>query len=370
MKKLQLLGVLLLAAMLVSCSGDVSETSAETTFTETSTETTFTETFTETTSTETFTETTVTETVIEPAKEYVRVSPDNEFIDYEFIENYQGTTNIGDLADKAVAFLKESEFYSKSMEDIAEFTDEEFAPYIKDSVIVPKFNTAYPEDYDGDGTTETFIMVDMPYIMGLPVTQSFFIFADSGGNMTILDNNCGIYETVFLDYGKFKQITFGGSSTIGAGDHIYLYGVEGGKAKELYVGRGSFAKEDCFLSFFGWQGMGGFMYFDAAAMEYVGIDGVTVAEETIREMDADNVFENYYSETGNAYPETFKLVGGKYYLAAMSVMDWGSVYVYEDGKFVYLPDSKVRNNNSEPEIRTVTDIDIEQAVANMKPVQK
>ena len=76
---------------------------------------------------------------------------------------------------------------------------------------------------------------------------------------------------------------------------------------------------------------------------------------------------DYYGD--GVLPEPFKLVGGKYYLAAVSVMDWGSVYVYEDGKFVNLPDSKVRNNNSEPEIRTVTDIDIEQALANMKPVE-
>lgn len=371
MKKFGLLGILLSAAMLASCSGsgeNPQESIAETTA----------ESLAATSEAAEMTTVTVSETekimeneeVPEPAKEYVEVSPNNEFIDFEFIEDYQGTTDIGDLADKAVEFLTTTDEYAEAMSKIDEISEVYGETYIKDGKIIPQFNTAYPADYDGDGTAETFIVVDMPIINMNNALYSFFIFADSGGNMTLLDHNCNVFDTLFLNYGKYKQITFGGSGIIGAGDHIYLYGVADGKVKELYVGRGNFAKEDCFLSFFGWQGMGSFMYFDTAAMEYVGVDGVTVPEETIREMDADNVFENYYSETGNAYPETFKLVGNKYYVAAMSVMDWGSVYVYEDGKFVYLPDSKVRNNNSEPEIRTVTDIDIEQALANMKPVQK
>lgn len=260
-----------------------------------------------------------------------------------------------------------AEEYADAMSKIDEIDEEFGEPYIADGKIVPQFETAYPDDYDGDGSTETFIILKMPMRNTYSMLHSFFIFADSGGNMTLLDNISGAYDTLFLNYGKYKQITFGGSGTAGAEDHIVLYGVADGKVKEMYSGRGSFAKEDCFLSFFGWQGMGGFMYFDAAAMEYVGIDGVTVPKETIREMDADNVLADYYGD--GVLPEPFKLVGGKYYLAAVSVMDWGSVYVYEDGKFVNLPDSKVRNNNSEPEIRTVTDIDIEQTLANMKPVE-
>lgn len=307
------------------------------------------------------------EEVQEPAEEYVHVSADTEFIDYEFIEDYRGTADIGDLADKAVEFLMTTEEYADAMSKIDEIDEEFGEPYIADGKIVPQFETAYPDDYDGDGSTETFIILKMPMRNTYSMLHSFFIFADSGGNMTLLDNISGAYDTLFLNYGKYKQITFGGSGTAGAEDHIVLYGIADGKVKEMYSGRGSFAKEDCFLSFFGWQGMGGFMYFDAAAMEYVGIDGVTVPKETIREMDADNVLADYYGD--GVLPEPFKLVGGKYYLAAVSVMDWGSVYVYEDGKFVNLPDSKVRNNNSEPEIRTVTDIDIEQTLANMKPVE-
>ncbi|MDE6132450.1 MAG: hypothetical protein K2G04_03615, partial [Oscillospiraceae bacterium] len=205
MKKFGLLGVLLSAAVLVSCSGGgnteetVTETSTETTITETFTETTISETTVTETSAETETEEkvpeTAAETAQESAEEYVQVSPDNEFIDFEFIEDYQGTTDIGDLADRAVEFLKQSEFYSESMKNIAEFTDEEFVPYIKDGVVVPIFNMAYPADYDGDGNTETFIIIKMPYsplglMDGLVTVRDFVVFADKDGNMEIIDETC------------------------------------------------------------------------------------------------------------------------------------------------------------------------------------
>lgn len=384
MKKFRLLGILLSAAMLASCSESggspqesVAETTAENTVTtseaaeaaEETTTTTASETE-EITETEEVTET-VPETAAEPAEEFVQVSTDNEFIDFEFIEDYQGTTDIGDLADKAVEFLITTEEYADAMSKIDEIDEEFGEPYIADGKIVPQFETAYPDDYDGDGSTETFIILKMPMRNTYSMLHSFFIFADSGGNMTLLDHNCGVFDTLFLNYGKYKQITFGGSGTMGAEEYIVLYGVADGKVKELYSGRGSFEKEDCFLSFFGWQGSGAFMYFDTAAREYRIIDGVTVPKKTIREMDKDNVFENYYNEMINVIYEPFKLVGGKYYLAVFGASDWGSVYVYEDGNFVYLPDSNVRTNSDYHNgLDIITDIDINKALAEMKPVQK
>ncbi len=370
MKKIKLFGVLLSAVMLGACS----EAPTEQTVTESVSESAVSEpveTTAETTS-DTAAEQSaeITEDVAEPETEYVQISLDNEFIDFEFIEDYQGTTDIGDLADKAVEFLMTTDEYADAMSKIDEIDVEFGEPYITDGKIIPQFETAYPEDYDGDGKTETFITVKMPFRNDFNLLTRFFIFADSEGNMTLLDYISGVYDTVFLNYGKYKQITFGGSGIAGVEDHITLYGVADGNVKELYSNRGGFAKEDCFLSFFGWQGSGAFMYFDTTAQKYRIIDGVTVTEETIRSMDTDNEFENYYSEAGNTYPDKFKLVGGKYYLSVMGAMDFGSVYVYEDGKFVYLPDSKVRTNSDYHNgLDIVVDIDIEQALANMKPVQ-
>ncbi|MDE7287956.1 MAG: hypothetical protein K2N71_00430 [Oscillospiraceae bacterium] len=375
MKKIKFLAAVISLTMLAACSEQPAEEPAEiadNTETVTMSETTA-ETTTETT-TEQVAETTTTETEAEEVpqaaeEEYVQVSPDNEFIDFEFIEDYQGTTDIGELADKAVEFLMTTEAYADAMSKINEIDVEFGEPYIKDGKIFPQFETAYPADYDGDGSTETFITLKMPMRDKFSLLYSFFIFADSKGNMTLLDYNCGIYDTVFLDYGKFKQITFGGTGRIGAEDITFLYGVVNGEVKILYLGRVSFFKEDCFLSTHGWMSSGEFMYYDTAAQEYRSIIGVQMTVDEIKEMDKDGVLAEYY-ENDEYGERVYGLVGGKYYCVNFGEYETEAVYTY-DGKFELAENSKVRykleNNSLE---NAVVDIDIEQALANMKPVQK
>ena len=354
MKKFRLFGVLLSAVMLAACSGnaaeqEVTETVSENTVTTSETTTAIiTETTTETT-TEQVTETTAEEVpqTAEDKHEYVQVSPDNEFIDFEFIEDYQGTTDIGELADKAVEFLMTTEEYADAMSKIDEIDVEFGEPYIKDGKIFPQFETAYPADYDGDGSTETFIMLKMPMRYSFSLLYRFFIFADSDGNMTLLDHNCDIYDTIFLDYGKFKQITFGGSGSIGAEDITFLYGVVDGEVKTLYLGRVSFSKEACFLSTYGWMSSGEFMYYDTAAQEYRSIIGVQMTVDEIKEMDKDGVLAEYY-ENDEYGDHIYGLVGGKYYCVNFGRYETEAVYTY-DGKFELAENSNVRyklENNS------------------------
>lgn len=416
MKKFRLFGVLLSLAMLAACSEQpaeepaeiaditetvtLSETTAETTA-ETTVETTTaaaSETTTETTTeqvTETTTETEteeVSETTFvcafEPDEEYVQVSPDNEFIDFEFIEDYQGTTKIGDLAKKAIAFMKKSEQYKRSIDGIDDFTvegmlknsytseqaeiySEEFSEYISDGVIEPKISAAYPNDYDGDGNTETFIIIKMPYSPphlrdGIVVVRDFVVFADKDGNMEIIDETSDMYPVQLLNYGKFKQIVIGGEGMAGAEAHTYLYGVLDGKLVRYYGDRCSFKKEDCFLSVFGWQGVGDFMYFDTSAKEYRVIDGVDMEIENIRAMDTENSLADILESNFLAC----QLIGGKYYCFITGMMDWGTIYTYDNGSFTLIADSNVRISTNLYELKKVIDIDIEQALASMKPVQK
>lgn len=366
MKFLKILSVILSLLLLTACaSGQAVQTSETVSETETSAVTT-------TTAAET---TTKTEPEAEPAEaaeedepEYVEVSPNNEFIDYEFIENYRGTTDIGDLADKAVEFLKTTEEYADSMKNISEFSDEEFSDYINDGVIVPKFNIAYPNDYDGDGRTETFIVVDMPAAWTNPHIWSFLLFADSSGNIepTVIDF-CQEYSAAMLNYGKNKQLVFGGW-----GDYQYysgIYSVKSEKPITLYYNdiRGYFCKFDCFLSIFGLQGTSDFMYFDTAEEEYRIIKGVEISHAEMAELDVSNTLcRPYNAESLNELPEyvEFRFIKPNYYILDFS---FGSdSYKYENGVFVPVEDSNITRSVNHNKLDVVAEFDIDKAVAEMK----
>lgn len=375
MKKQKLLAAVAAAILLTACNtssaDNAVEQSAAVTVTETASQTA--ETVSETPAETTEVIPTETEASSENSTEpeYAKVSEDNVFIDYEFIEDYQGTTDIGVLAAGAVEFLTESEYYAESTENIGEFTGDEFKKYFDESGnILPRLQTAYPEDYDGDGSTETFIIVDMPYMIGVPTERSFLIFADSRGEMTLLSDASGLYEPIMLNYGDFKQITFGGFGTCGADEHNDLYGVVNGKAKELYGMRGSFHKKDCFLSVFGAQGGGAFMYYDTVACEYRAIAGEDIPIEKIKEMDTANSLSEFYEildEQGFLYAE---LIGGRYYVIIQGAMDTGTVYLYENGEFIQTEDCEyVRDSHYEDVNNVVLDIDITKAIAEMKSVK-
>ena len=411
MKKFRLFGGLLSAVMRASCSGnaaeqEVTETVSESTVTTSETTTAIiTETTTETT-TEQVTETTTTETEAEEVpqaaeEKYVQVSPDTEFIDYEFIEDYQGTADIGELADKAVEFLMTTKEYANSMRKVDSFTeksirlryagydfydDEEsrenaanaavkrYSEYLDENgAILPKFKIAYQNDYYCDGKEEAFIVVDMPVDYDFTKSiESFLIFSGSNGEMQLIDSFSNAYPTIMLNYGICKHIAIGGSGVVGAADHTVLYGVRNGEAEELYWGRCSFYKEDCFLAAYGWQGTGGYMYYDTSMQKYVAVGSVSVSAEDVKKMDKDNVLADYWYEWDEENRVVyFDLIGGKYYRASLGPMDIGKIYTYENGRFVLREDSYARCTDDEDYSGIIAvDIDIDKAVSQMKPVQK
>ncbi len=298
------------------------------------------------------------------------VSVGNEFIDYKFLTEFPSTTDVGDLADKAVQCLMESEYY-KDTEYIKEIYEahkpEEFAPFFDESgTLTPLFSEAYVDDFDGDGKTEAFIIVDMPFYTGACTVRNYLVFADSSGNMSVIENYSDIQLEAVLDYGKFKHIIFGGYGWIGADMHSNLFGIVDGKAVDFYSIRGEFVKENCFVSTFGHQGSGDFMYFDTVTQEYRTIVGKEIPLDIIKKMDKDNVLTNYYTDYENETEITVQLIGNKYYLLVYPIMDPGTVYTYENGKFVRQENSNVRRSWAMP--NSVYDIDIDRAVAKMTPV--
>ncbi len=350
----------------------VSETSAETTAEETTAEETTTEETTteETTSVETTTEETTAETEAEAPSDM-----DSEFFDYKLIEDYPASEIPEDMQEKAVKFLKNSDYYAKSQEKIALYEcDTDLVKYVDNVEITPLFLNGWQEDFDGDGSEEAFLLVNMPmtYNDSISTERSFLIFSDKNGEMTILDDMTGLYPVVLLDYGEFKHISFGGYGIYGADDHTFLYGVSGGKAKELYGMRGGFVKFGCLLSTYGWQGVGSTMYFDTQKQQYISITGEKVSIEEFRALDTDNITADFLPENDDDIPPSpVRRFGSNYYVLTLGIMDSGTVFVYEDGKLRAADDIALRNNcdgcNGPDD--SIENIDLEKALENMKEVQ-
>lgn len=388
MKRSKMLCAVLAAAMLAGCAANTedNETAEEVLQSPTAMTTTTAESEVQTSAETTAEETTSVQTAAY-TENIVQVSDGNEFIDYKFTENYEGTKEIGGLAEKAISFVKSSEVYKNAMEDfnilLTEGTildpetgktgieyDEyisRFSDYISEDVIEPVLITAYPNDYDGDGKEETYIIVEMParawYGVSHRITD-LVIFSDKDEKMEIIDDTANMWDTNLLDYGSFKQITIGGNGYFGVEDHNSLYGVQNGKSVELYRLRGGYSKEDCFLSSFGWQAMGDFMYFDTVKQQYVCIKGVDVPLDEIREMDMTDILSNPI-DSEYIFAE---LIGEKYYCFTRGVMDSGVIYTYENGAFKHMEHSHVRNSENVMNMDVVTDINIDEAVANMKHI--
>ena len=87
-------------------------------------------------------------------------------------------------------------------------------------------------------------------------------------------------------------------------------------------------------------------------------------------MDTTNALSEFYEwldEHGFLYAE---LIGGRYYVMIRGAMDTGTVYLYENGEFVWTEDCKYVRDSHYNDIRNVVlDIDITKAIAEMKSVK-
>lgn len=273
------------------------------------------------------------------------------FTDFAFIEYYKGSKQENETSEKAIEFLKTTEEYAQSQK-YSDFYKESYPEYFDENgVLVPKFQESYTEDFDGDGREETFLLIDMPYCnFGEPTDNmfmlySFIVYTDNEVYFEKLGNNGNLYVTKLIDYGTSKQLVIGGYGTCGADDGRRIYGVKNGRPICLYGFRGDVYKQDCFISVFGWQSMGGTMIFDPEKVTYIPVDGVPCDKEEIIRMDTDKTIEMLYDEEYSDWWNV-SLIGGKYYCAEMGVMDSGSIYTYSDGHFVLEKNSYIRNDHT------------------------
>lgn len=279
---------------------------------------------------------------------------DSKFIDFEITE-LAGTSDIGDLADKAVKFIKKTDEYRLSTADIFDLNKAGFDDYISNGKIVPRVIGAYPDDYDSDGKNETFIMIELPRIdeYSHGYTQKYFIFADSSGNMTLLDSTPQSAPVCLLNYGKVKQVIFSAYSPYAyADEHYSIYGVKNGQAELLCTSQMDYRKDECFLLAPNRWGQSIMMYYDLEKEKYVNVSNKEMSVSEIRKMDKEGNIEYDYDKCF--------LVGNKFYVMYSGSFVCGT-YTYENGKFVdtsFWLYTNWDNSNSE-------EVDYNEAVSNM-----
>lgn len=295
-----------------------------------------------------------TKSLIKPESEYVPVSEGNKFIDFEFIEDYKGGEVSDEIKKTAINCLMESDYYKESNSDkesLRKEKDKEIYSaykknydferfYDKSGNIAPLVSKAFPEDYDGDGIEEAFVLVDIPQYYekkhfddAHPILRNYLIYVSPTKNgeysAEILDSFTNIDNMIMLDYGALKQLIIGGDGIMGADDHEVIYGVVDGKVKELYGFRGGFVKTGCLLGSYGWQSGGCTMYYDTIRNEYVGIAGEMLNWDNIKAMDSTGILKKYWQDK-KCFIE---IIGQKYYCVFGGPIDFGEIYTYENGKF-------------------------------------
>ena len=222
----------------------------------------------------------------------------------ETIETAVETTSLSTVETSETTALTASETTETAETAVTEIAPKKISVN-ENGVLIPKLHESYTEDYDGDGRDETFLLIDMPYSNyintddpsdSFSAVYSFLIFIGNDGNTELLDHNCSLYYTEFIDYGCNKQLVVGGSGSCGAEDHTIIWTVRDGKALCLYAFRGNVYKQDCFISVFAWQSVGGVMIFDPEKVMYIPVDGVPCDKEEIIRMDKDKTIEVLYDE--------------------------------------------------------------------------
>ncbi|MDE6031743.1 MAG: hypothetical protein K2G32_08995, partial [Oscillospiraceae bacterium] len=237
--------------------------------------------------------------------EFVTYSEPDEghiFVDFDYIENAEGITDpdqAGEWLDRALEFLRNTEEYKAFEEYVRseEFNEEKLADYIDENGDpTPNFERAFIDDFDNDGREEAFISFTLSQNMGSYEERIYgeiryftvYVGTNNVCSCEIWSGNISSSEIVqydIIDYGLCKQLIIH-TGGFGVEQTGAIFGVDNDTPKKLFSMRGWYDKADCFLSAYGWQSDGCFMYYDTAAKEYREIVGVQLNPEDIFAMDS------------------------------------------------------------------------------------
>ncbi len=316
--------------------------------------------------------------VPESAKYTVFPAPSdgNVFVDYCYIDEPASLAEAeleADVLSRAVEVLAQTEDYTQNCNSFLGASEGFLTDSEAENLTNPEFYMAFRDDFDGNGSTEYFLLISAPYDYYSDKNTSdpvyYLLFVPSEGKAQYLtcyrDNVTGVRV---LDYGMCRHIVFEDNGTMGAWCHTELFGVNGNKAVEHYCLRGSFEKTECFVYAMGWQGSGGFMYYDTVAKEYRNIIGEDIPLKTIQEMDSTGILEQYRDKNGGYDDFEAVLMCDKFYMLGNSIMmnAYGEPYLYENGEFIKSEGIFIRRSHAGTNgLNCVIKVDYETAAGSM-----
>lgn len=289
---------------------------------------------------------------------------DMVFVDYKFKENPDVITDknaLGEVYDKALKALKATNEYKNFVDNFSldahmGFIRQQTEDFLENGVPTPIFKSAYTDDLDRDGKNESFVLISMAKPMGNEDERwgerDFLVYV--GDSADVICDYYGAKFDAVLDYGSAKQVIVRSEGWNGNDCLSNIWGVVGGKVKNLYGGRLDFTKTDCFLYSGGQNFIGDFAVYDTVNNEYLAIQGKELSPENVKVMDKNGTLKEVHSAV---------LVGGKYY-----IINTNGVYTYENGEFVK-SDKKVRASATPSltgdALNTLADIDYDKAVSSI-----
>ncbi len=274
----------------------------------------------------------------------LKMTADTKFYECEFTDENSVTSaeefENKELLDKAVEFLKESDFYANCYKQICEAGESQGYTDLSESMPECELVYAITDDFNGDGKEETAFLFSVNNIAPVEVWVNMgmtrcVLFADSDGDISMSDEE-------FSEMAQMRELKYNGfSHLVVSGGHnntsqqTYIYSVqEIGLKNELNYGGCSGIVKDSSLEFALKMG------FPQTSVEYLifwNDDLKCYVTPKARHISGDEAKEikghMEISEENREYAESLDIIViGNYYILPLSPMHTVT-YEYKNGEY-------------------------------------
>ncbi len=285
------------------------------------------------------------------------------YVDYNYIESPETISECGEfdeISKRALAAVVENDEYKYFVKNYGSSENAEINGYwlSDDGTPTPSVDRIYNDDFDCDGTKESFALVSFPVFDDKEwKNASYTVYV--GETAEIVGKMPTVRGAAMLDYGFCKQLVINGYSGMDKNSCSQIVGVIDGKPKPLYSLGAKVYKLDCFVTTFGMNGTGDFMIYDNVNGEYLAIMGEELTAEEIYEMDKT---DSLADRRGNI--KYAVCLCEKYYMILKNNQDTGQAFTYENGRFTR-DDTKGLRISLGTTGRTIQNVNYDAAVSAM-----